>query len=206
MFRRFKSDDAEEVQAAWEQFYERYHHLIELWVDRLQQRNPKTAHFVAKEDLVMKVVMAIGQQLRGEFRYNAQKGQFRGYLYRVVRNIRVNIVRKQLRMQVSDPQGNMLGSIEDNGRSESMDRMLVDELFQLFREALWQEIRVVRSNWRAGHRHTQRTYQAWWLCRVKEEPWDRIAGRLQVTEATAKKHAQRFHGRLMDRLNHEARR
>jgi hypothetical protein len=109
-------------------------------------------------------------------------------------------------MQVSDPQGAMLRSIEDEGRTESIDRLLVDELFQLFREALWQEIRAVRSNWRSGRRQAQRTYQAWWLCRVKEEPWDRIAGRLHVTEATAKKHAQRFHGRLMDRLNHEARR
>ena len=108
-------------------------------------------------------------------------------------------------MQAIDPQGITLKSIEGYDDTESIDRLLVDELFQLLREALWQEIRVVRSNWRSGHRHTQRTYQAWWLCRVKEERWDRIAVRLQVTEATAKKHAQRFHRRLMNRLNHEAR-
>lgn len=205
LFRRFKSEDEEEVQVAWEQFYERYFSLIELWADRLQRRKAKTAHFVSKEDLAMKVVIAIGQQLRGDFRYDSQKGQFRGYLYRVVRNIRVNIVRKQFRMEVSDPQGIMLGSIEDHHGMESIDQLLVDELFHLFREALWQEIRVVRSNWRSAHRHAQRTYQAWWLCRVKEEPWDQIAMRLHVTEATAKKHAQRFHSKLMNRLNHEAR-
>ena len=205
LFRRFKSEDEQEVQVAWEEFYERYFGLIQLWAHRLQQRKAKTAHFVSQEDLAMKAVIAIGQQLRGDFRYDSQKGQFRGYLYRVVRNIRVNIVRKQFRMEVSDPQGIMLGSIEDHHGIESIDQLLVDELLQLFREALWQEIRAVRSNWRSGHRHAQRTYQAWWLCRVKEQPWDKIAPRLQVTETTAKKHAQRFHRRLMNRLNHEAR-
>jgi RNA polymerase sigma-70 factor (ECF subfamily) len=148
---------------AWTEFVQIYQPLVERFVQRHRLQYADAAEVT--QEVLGRVAKSIDS-----WDPNHSKSTFRGWLYRITRNLTIDFLRRQqnekARIPVADPG---LSQIADPGEEESMEFQVEFER-QLFQWAA-QELKpsFKPSNW-----------QAFWLSTVEGVPAQQVAERLDI--------------------------
>ena len=182
LLERVRANDA----AAWRRLVQLYGPLIYHWCVRSSLSNEDAA------DLAQEVFRSVAARI-GDFRLDREGDTFRGWL----RTITVNKIRDLARRRAHEPaavggtehQINLARLAERPPASEgdSSDQAI------LYRRAL----DLIQSDFE------ERTWKAFWLTTVEEQPTDDVAAALGTTPAAVRKAKSRVLRRLRETLRDE---
>lgn len=186
-------------QTAWHEFVTIYQPLV------YRLARTKGIQHADAEDLVQDVFTAV-QGAIDRFDPAAEKGTFRGWLFRIARNLMINFLTRQ-----NEPRGSgdtrMMQLLHEHAAEDSESATLFDL-----------EYRRAVFTWAAGqarHHFAEETWQAFWRTGVEGESIDQVAtalgkapGSVRVARcrvlAKLKHYAQQMDADEIDRRSHSA--
>ena len=147
---------------AWEEFVEIYQPLVQRIV---QRRNLQYADAV---EVTQEVLSRVAQSIR-QWNPDHQKSTFRGWLYRITRNLTIDFLRQASRDRLRAGDGTSLSDVAEPSESESMEFRAEYErqLFHWAAERL--KPRIKTRNW-----------DAFWMSTVEGLPIEQVAQRLGI--------------------------
>ena len=152
-----------EDEEAWAEFVQIYQPLVERFIQRHRLQYADAA------EITQEVLSRVARSIES-WDPNHEKSTFRGWLYRITRNLTIDFLRRkqneQNRIPVADPS---LSQIVDSSGAESVEFQAEYErqLFQWAAQRLKPSFKPV--NW-----------QAFWLSTVEGMPVEEVADRLKV--------------------------
>ena len=159
--RLHNKDDGE----AWSEFVQIYEPLIQTIVQR------RGLQHADADDVTQEVLSRVGNSI-AKWNPDPMKGTFRGWLYRVTRNLTIDYIRRNKRLPTADGETD-IGQIASPSEDDSREFRLEYER-QLFNWAAGQ----VRASFKADN------WLAFWLSSVEEKSVDDVAKQLNISRGT----------------------
>ena len=168
---------------AWIEFVEIYHPIV------YQVAKRRGLQHADAQDMTQEVFAAVGRSI-GSFDLDAEKGSFRGWLYRVTRNLVINFHCRGDRVRGSgDSQLNLLldETVANEALTSSFDLEYRRELFRWAAKHVQQTVKP-------------ETWQAFWLTGVEGQTIDQVAKQLGKSNGAIRIARCRVIGRLKEQV------
>lgn len=164
----------------WDEFVAIYHSVI-YRTARKQGLGHEDASEVTQEVLT-RVTKSIDR-----WEHDPQRGQFRGWLYRITKNLSIDFLRKANRRPMTGRDSELFKSIEDkHGRDNEFDRQLERQIFRLVANRIQGQFKP-------------HTWQAFWQTAVEARPVEEVAAELGLSRGAV----YIARSRIMARLKQE---